>query len=68
VHRLLRWYEQDVDLEAKLPLLVTYLGHVSIYGSQRYLQLARDLLGEVTRRHQARFGHLITEIPGGNQA
>ena len=61
VHRLLRWYEQDADLEAKLPLLVTYLGHVSIHGSQRYLQLARDLLGEVTRRHQACFGHLITD-------
>lgn len=61
VHRLLRWYEQNADLEAKLPLLVTYLGHVSIQGSQRYLQLARDLLGEVTRRHQARFGHLITD-------
>jgi integrase/recombinase XerD len=68
VHRLLRWYEQDTDVEAKLPLLVTYLGHVSIHGSQRYLQLARDLLGEVTRRHQARFGHLITDEPGGKQA
>lgn len=66
VHRLLRWYEQNVDLEAKLPLLVTYLGHVSIRSSQRYIQLARDLLGEVTRRHQARFGYLITDEPGGN--
>jgi len=63
VHRLLRWYEQNADLEAKLPLLVTYLGHVSLRGSQRYLQLARDLLGEVTRRHQAHFGHLITDEP-----
>jgi integrase len=61
VHRLLRWYEQGADLEAKLPLLVTYLGHVSIRGSQRYLQLARDLLGEVIRRQQNRFGHLITD-------
>jgi integrase len=63
VHRLLRWYEQNVDLEAKLPLLVTYLGHVSLQGTQRYLQLARDLLGEVTRRHQAHFGYLITDEP-----
>ncbi len=61
VHRLLRWYEQGADLGAKLPLLVTYLGHVSIRGTQRYLQLAKDLLGEVTRLHQARFGHLITD-------
>jgi integrase/recombinase XerD len=65
VHRLLRWYEQDADLEAKLPLLTTYLGHVGLGSSQRYLQLAEDLLGEVTRRHEARFGHLITDEPEG---
>lgn len=59
VHRLLLWYEQDADLEAKLPLLATYLGHVGLASSQRYLQLTKDLLGEVTRRHQACFGHLI---------
>lgn len=67
VHRLLRWYEQDANLEAKLPLLVTYLGHVSLHGSQRYLQLARDLLGEVTRRHEAHFGHLITDASEATQ-
>jgi integrase len=67
VHRLLRWYEQNADLEAKLPLLVTYLGHVSLQGTQRYLQLARDLLGEVTRRHQDRFGHLITDEQEANK-
>jgi hypothetical protein len=41
--------------------LVTYLGHVGLQSSQRYLQLAQDLLGEVTRRHEARFGYLITD-------
>jgi integrase len=65
VHRLLRWYEQDADLGAKLPLLATYLGHVGLQSTQRYLQLAEDLLGEVTRRHEARFGHLITDEPEG---
>lgn len=65
VHRLLVWYERDADLEAKLPLLATYLGHVGLGSSQRYLQLTEDLLGEVVRRHRARFGHLITEWQGG---
>jgi integrase/recombinase XerD len=50
-----------VDLGAKLPLLATYLGHVGLASSQRYLQLTQDLTGEVTRRHQARFGYLIQE-------
>jgi integrase len=61
VLRLTLWCEQDADLGAKLPLLATYLGHVGLASSQRYLQLTQDLVIEVTRRHQARFGHVITE-------
>jgi integrase len=59
VLRLLLWCEQNADLDAKLPLLATYLGHVGLASSQRYLQLTQDLMGEITRRHQARFGYLI---------
>ena len=59
--RLLLWCEQNVDLGAKLPLLAAYLGHVGLASSQRYLQLTRDLMGEITKRHQARFGYLIQE-------
>jgi integrase/recombinase XerD len=59
--RLLLWCEQNADLGAKLPLLAAYLGHVGLASSQRYLQLTRDLTGEITRRHQARFGYLIQE-------
>ena len=61
VLRLLLWCEQNADLDAKLPLLATYLGHVGLASSQRYLQLTQDLMGEITRRHQARFGYLINE-------
>ena len=52
---------RNVDLGARLPLLATYLGHVGLASSQRYLQLTRNLMGEITRRHQARFGYLINE-------
>jgi integrase len=61
VLRLALWYEQHVDLGAKLPLLATYLGHVDLISSQRYLQLTQDVVAEITQRHQARFGHLITD-------
>lgn len=61
VLRLLLWYEHGVDLNVKLPLLATYLGHVGLASSQRYLQLTEELASEVTRRHQARFGYLIVE-------
>ena len=59
--RLLLWCQQDADLGARLPALATYLGHVSLSSSQRYLQVTPDLVGEITRRHAARFGYLITD-------
>ena len=62
VLRLLRWYECDADLGAKLPLLATYLGHIGMATSQVYLHMTRDLAGEVIRREIARFGDLITEV------
>ena len=55
------WYQQGADLGVRLPALATYLGHVGLSGTQRYLQLTEDLVGEVMRRHEARFGYLITE-------
>jgi integrase/recombinase XerD len=61
VLRLVLWYRQHADLGATLPALATYLGHVGLTSSQRYLQLTDDLVAEITRRHDARFGHLITE-------
>ena len=61
VLRLTLWYRQQAPLENRLPALATYLGHVGVASSQRYLQLTEDLVAEVTRRHAARFGHLITE-------
>jgi hypothetical protein len=51
--RLLVWYQQEADLGARLPALATYLGHVGLASSQRYLQLTADMVGETTRRHDA---------------
>lgn len=64
VHRLILWYRRNEDLAAKLPLLAVYLGHVGLTGTQRYLRVSEDMLNEITRRHQARFGYLITERKG----
>jgi integrase len=61
VLRLLLWYQQGADVGAQLPALATYLGHVGLSSSQRYLHLTEDVVGEVMRRHDARFGYLITE-------
>jgi integrase len=64
VLRLMLWYRQDVTFQALLPVLASYMGHVGLASTQRYLQLTEDVLEEITRRHHARFGHLVTEGGG----
>jgi len=60
VHRLLRWYEEGADLATRLPLLATYLGHVSIFTSQRYLHFTEDFLQHVTDRMDRQDSFLFT--------
>jgi integrase/recombinase XerD len=56
---LRRWYQDGADLDAKLPLLATYLGHVNLSGTQRYLHLTAELFPEITARSEAAFGDVI---------
>jgi len=50
VHRLLAWYRDGEDINARLPALATYMGHVKISSTQIYLQATAELLDEVDRR------------------
>lgn len=59
VHALLRWYREGADLEAKIPVLSTYLGHTSLRGTQYYLHLTAELFPEVTVRVNAAFDDVI---------
>ncbi|MCP4285366.1 MAG: tyrosine-type recombinase/integrase [Gammaproteobacteria bacterium] len=59
VHTLLRWYREGADLDAKLPVLATYLGHQSLLGTQRYLHLTAELFPQITVRVNAAFGDVI---------
>jgi integrase len=52
VHRLVAWYREGVDLQARLPLLAIYLGHVNISGTQTYLTMTHELLIEASRRFE----------------
>lgn len=50
VHRLLDWYRDGQDLQARLPWLATYMGHVDILSTRVYLQATPELMDQVDRR------------------
>lgn len=59
LHTLRRWYRNGEDLDAKLPLLATYLGHQHLSGTQRYLHLTTEIFPEINARVEAAFGEVI---------
>lgn len=50
VHRVVAWYREGKDVQRLLPQLATYLGHVDIKSTQRYLRMTPELLEEASRR------------------
>jgi integrase len=50
VATMLAWYEADVDVAARFPLLSTYLGHVDPSSTYWYLEAAPELLALAARR------------------
>jgi len=57
VHRLTRWYRQRVDLQAHLPLLSAYMGHVDLIGTETYLTATPELLALAAARFQRRYAY-----------
>src|SRR5208283_4495239 len=55
VTRLALWYQEGANLNAKLPLLATYLGHSSLTGTEIYLQATAELLDKTSKRFHNRF-------------
>lgn len=55
VHRLVAWYRSGADLQRLLPQLATYLGHIDLASTQRYLTLTPKLLREASMRFERYF-------------
>lgn len=52
VHRLITWYQSGRDVQRLLPGLSTYLGHIDLTSTQRYLTLIPELLKEASARFE----------------
>jgi site-specific recombinase XerD len=51
-HRLLFWYQNGDNVQRLLPHLATYLGHIHISGTQRYLTLTPQILQKASQRFE----------------
>jgi len=63
VNALLRWYRAGADVDAKLPLLATYLGHGSAVSTHYYLHFIEPLRSAASERFAKQYGALISPLP-----
>jgi integrase/recombinase XerD len=56
VHTLIQWYRSDQDIEQRLPVLSTFLGHGHVADTYWYLSVHPELMGLATRRLELRWG------------
>lgn len=64
VNALTRWYRSENDLRTKLPFLATYLGHIDIGSSYRYLHFVEPLRSLASKRFSQFFGGLVVSLSG----
>jgi len=61
-HCLLRWYRAGLDVNALLPALATYMGHVDVQYTSRYIHAIPELLEQA---HLRFLKHYRTTIKNG---
>lgn len=64
VHRIVEWYRKGKEVNALLPVLATYMGHVNVSSTQVYLQATTELLSEANKRFVKNFRDNILKKRG----
>lgn len=59
VETLVRWYRKNEDVERRLPILSTYLGHSRVTDTYWYLTNTPELLGAAGKRMEKRWEGLL---------
>jgi integrase/recombinase XerD len=56
VNTLIQWYRAEADIERRLPVLSTFLGHAHVADTYWYLSIHPELMGLATTRLERRWG------------
>jgi integrase len=66
VARILAWYREGANAQARLPYLATYLGHKDIHSTLVYITITEELMQQAAQRFRSRGAHLLQSTTGGN--
>jgi integrase len=66
VHCLRKWMREGKNIQAYMPVLQAYMGHVSYSDTAYYLHLTADLFPDINNRLENEFGHIIPVITSTN--
>lgn len=61
VQALIRWYREGADVQANLPKLALYMGHVSIVSTAYYLRWVPEVAALASQRFEQAYGSLIED-------
>lgn len=61
-HCIMRWAREGVPVNANLPFLSAYLGHVGIEGTERYLRLTAEMLPDLRDAIEGKLSRVIPEV------
>ena len=66
-NRMLTWYREGINPQARLTYLATYLGHKDINSTLVYLTVTQELLQQASERFRAFGAHSLHTTEGGPQ-
>jgi integrase len=67
VNRMLTWYREGINPQARLPYLATYLGHKDINSTLVYLTVTQELLQQASERFRVFAAHSLHASQGASQ-
>ena len=62
VHRMMKWYEQGINPQTRLPYLAAYLGHRDIHSTLVYLTITQELLQHANERFRTSEAEVLRVI------
>ena len=62
VHCIEKWINEKKDLNVMLPVLQTYVGHLSLKSLEYYFQITENMINEIGKISEKKLGNIIPKL------